>query len=259
MNRTILWSVLALAGLAGVRPPLLPGAPAAHAAETPEQKLKALIDEYNAKMAEVNEGIRKAPTDDEKLKIWNSRPGKDWASKFKSVAEEAKGTETAAQGWMWVLKLDPDNKKQCQETIDLLLAEHMTSPALGELPGMLSPYRFSEDFVVERLRALVAESPHDQVRAGALYTLGTTLLDSRDPAKKAEGRDCMTAVQTEYGKLAYGNGTYATAAERYLFELDKLQIGMVAPDFQATDENGVQWKLSDYKGKVVVVDFWGIW
>jgi peroxiredoxin len=34
---------------------------------------------------------------------------------------------------------------------------------------------------------------------------------------------------------------------------------MLAPDFEAVDENGAAWKLSDYRGKVVVVDFWGNW
>jgi cytochrome oxidase Cu insertion factor (SCO1/SenC/PrrC family) len=32
-----------------------------------------------------------------------------------------------------------------------------------------------------------------------------------------------------------------------------------APDFEAVDENGVKFKLSDYRGKVVVLDFWGFW
>ena len=44
-----------------------------------------------------------------------------------------------------------------------------------------------------------------------------------------------------------------------LFEIEHLQIGMVAPDFEAQDETGASFKLSDYKGKVVVLDFWGFW
>ena len=44
-----------------------------------------------------------------------------------------------------------------------------------------------------------------------------------------------------------------------LYELEKLQIGMVAPDFETVDQDGVAWKLSDYRGKVVIVDFWGFW
>jgi cytochrome oxidase Cu insertion factor (SCO1/SenC/PrrC family) len=63
----------------------------------------------------------------------------------------------------------------------------------------------------------------------------------------------------EYQGIDSGRGTYAERAAGHLFELDHLQIGKLAPDFEATDENGVKWKLSDYRGKVVVVDFWGFW
>ena len=38
-----------------------------------------------------------------------------------------------------------------------------------------------------------------------------------------------------------------------------LQIGQVAPDFTAPDADEVLFKLSDYRGKVVVLDFWGFW
>ena len=44
-----------------------------------------------------------------------------------------------------------------------------------------------------------------------------------------------------------------------LFELENLRIGMVAPDIVAKDLDGVEFKLSDYRGKVVVLDFWGNW
>ena len=32
-----------------------------------------------------------------------------------------------------------------------------------------------------------------------------------------------------------------------------------APDFSATDVNGKAFKLSDFKGKVVILDFWATW
>jgi hypothetical protein len=38
-----------------------------------------------------------------------------------------------------------------------------------------------------------------------------------------------------------------------------LVVGCRAPDFEATDLAGVKFKLSDYRGKVVVLDFWGFW
>jgi hypothetical protein len=48
-------------------------------------------------------------------------------------------------------------------------------------------------------------------------------------------------------------------AEGAMFEVERLQIGMVAPDIKGADLQGVDFKLSDYRGKVVVIDFWGNW
>jgi peroxiredoxin len=38
-----------------------------------------------------------------------------------------------------------------------------------------------------------------------------------------------------------------------------LEIGKVAPDIEGVDLDQVPFKLSDYRGKVVVLDFWGDW
>ena len=38
-----------------------------------------------------------------------------------------------------------------------------------------------------------------------------------------------------------------------------LSVGKVAPEIEAEDIDGVKFKLSDYRGKVVVLDFWGDW
>lgn len=39
----------------------------------------------------------------------------------------------------------------------------------------------------------------------------------------------------------------------------KLKVGTIAPDFTAADTIGNPIKLSDYKGKYVVLDFWASW
>lgn len=35
--------------------------------------------------------------------------------------------------------------------------------------------------------------------------------------------------------------------------------GKLAPDIAGTDIDGVAFKLSDYRGKVIMLDFWGSW
>jgi cytochrome oxidase Cu insertion factor (SCO1/SenC/PrrC family) len=38
-----------------------------------------------------------------------------------------------------------------------------------------------------------------------------------------------------------------------------LEIGQIAPDIAGEDLDGKPFKLSDYHGKVIVLDFWGNW
>lgn len=42
-------------------------------------------------------------------------------------------------------------------------------------------------------------------------------------------------------------------------ELRSLGIGKIAPDIEGEDLNGVAFKLSDYRGKVVMISFWATW
>jgi len=53
----------------------------------------------------------------------------------------------------------------------------------------------------------------------------------------------------EQSKLAVGQ----------VFRSENLQIGMIPPDFTTKDVDGNEMKLSDYRGKVTVLDFWGFW
>jgi peroxiredoxin len=55
------------------------------------------------------------------------------------------------------------------------------------------------------------------------------------------------------------NVTIADKAAGELFEIRNLAIGKTAPDIVGDDLDGKPLKLSDYRGKVVVLDFWGNW
>jgi hypothetical protein len=56
-------------------------------------------------------------------------------------------------------------------------------------------------------------------------------------------------------KLASG-GTVRDRAKAGLFEIRHLTVGKVAPDVEGADQDGRKFKLSDYRGKVVLLDFW---
>jgi len=56
--------------------------------------------------------------------------------------------------------------------------------------------------------------------------------------------------------------TYPTMFQRVkkdIYIIENLTVGKKAPDIIGKDQEGKEFKLSDYHGKVVLLDFWGIW
>jgi len=51
-------------------------------------------------------------------------------------------------------------------------------------------------------------------------------------------------------------GTVGEKARAELFQIRHLAVGKVAPDIEGEDQDGKPFKLSDYRGKVVLLDFW---
>ncbi len=57
----------------------------------------------------------------------------------------------------------------------------------------------------------------------------------------------------------YPDSISARRCKGPLFAAENLQIGMKAPDIVGQDHDGNDVKLSEFKGKVTVIDFWGFW
>ena len=80
------------------------------------------------------------------------------------------------------------------------------------------------------------------------------------PALKEASAKALRRVVDDFYFADHRKAGYLGAvAEAELYELEHLQVGMVAPEIEGTDEDDVPFKLSDYRGKVVLVDFWGYW
>lgn len=68
-------------------------------------------------------------------------------------------------------------------------------------------------------------------------------------------------IEPMFLKLAANlrNSEAGKSLEAAINKAKKTAIGMVAPDFSQNDVNGKAVKLSDYRGKYVLVDFWASW
>jgi phage I-like protein len=94
-----------------------------------------------------------------------------------------------------------------------------------------------------------------------------TKLKDADASKLAkEAEAVLEEANAKYGdfvlykdRRAIKDVTIADKTAGPLFELRNLAVGKTAPDIVGDDLDGKLFKLSDYRGKVVVIDFWGNW
>lgn len=188
--------------------------------------------------------------------------------RFAELAEKHAGTdaELGARLWLygqaWWLRREKGAAAMNEEAgkhAERLLAEFGDSERLAELP--------TKHYVLSRLQKeelfsqLLEQSPHDTVRAAALYSLATGDLRVRDDEIRERGRRRFERLGKEFGELQAAYASYAEIADANLNKHDPadLEIGDVAPEIVGRDYEGNEMKLSNYRGQVVVLDFWGDW
>ena len=108
--------------------------------------------------------------------------------------------------------------------------------------------------------ALVDEALEQFVRLTTQRELAADALYRASIAKKRSAPGLASPKAAEFGKRLAAEYADTPAARQSRGEVEVgLAIGKQAPDFSAKDADGVAFKLSDYRGKVVVLDFWGYW
>jgi len=89
--------------------------------------------------------------------------------------------------------------------------------------------------------------------------MASPTLDSGDLNSDVE--EFFERCESDFADVEYMKGykKLGEMAKGELFELRNLAIGKTAPEITGKDVEGNEFKLSDYRGKVVVIDFWGYW
>ena len=135
-------------------------------------------------------------------------------------------------------------------------------------------YRGGEPWAEAIVKAVAESNPSKDIRAQAVfaqgcqsfnkaYPYGRTIPESERAPFVKEARKSFTEaakykdVKTPDGKTTIG--LKATHELKRLDNLPNLKVGGIAPEIDADDLEGKRMKLSDHRGKVVMVVFWGSW
>jgi hypothetical protein len=260
---------------------LLVLAPTPRADDGPEAKSQAAADEYQALVDEYRE-VR--------------RP-REFAEKFLALAAKYARDTVAVDALAWVL-INDSTGPAAPRAADLLVKDHLASTKLGQwcqrigqtqsLPAQRllaaatekSPHREVRAQACFHLAALLQqhsanaallkglsdgqgdEKNRDERKRieqffGEEYTKHVAALDPDKVARQRE--ELLETILKSYADVKLPRGTMGEVAKRELFDIRHLSIGRTAPEIEGEDLGGVKFKLSEYRGKVVLLDFWGHW
>jgi len=175
---------------------------------------------------------------------------------------------------------------------ELLTIHHSGHPRTIELAK--SSARSASPWVEPMLRAQLAapDLPPDQnwrlmfslamfLQSKAELSVRLSVASDEDVARfeRLNGKDCLAdmrnadiakledeavslfnAIEAEFPSQELRPGlTVADVAKSSVFQIRNLGVGKTAPDISGEDTDGVDFKLSDYRGKAVVLSFWASW
>jgi hypothetical protein len=216
-------------------------------AEWPERK-KELMAEIEKAKAEGQKRIRSIP----------SRPDlSELRPMANGFAADFAGTPEAVPFLLWSIK----NTGFDMQALRTLLADHRDDDRIAEVGPMLT-----------RLYPMLARLPGNEISKDVLDSLATS------KSANVRGWGLMIAHKQTIEEADRDGDVYQTARKALMetcaaatddslkqqitamIELrENFGVGCTAPDIEGEDLDGVAFKLSDYRGKVIFLDFWGDW
>jgi hypothetical protein len=174
---------------------------------------------------------------------------------FLKAAEKAKGSPEEAKLLFFALSKSGRNRALCKKIFESLKARHFESKGWGPVLRSL-PWILPKDEAKAFISRLAQESPNPQVKIMAKYVAATGI--RRDKGASDEDKEAAAKTLEEI-KTKHPNSLPGLSLNSPTFIKEHLQIGMKAPDIIGKDVFGKPMKLSDFRGRVVVIDFWGDW
>jgi len=232
-----------------------------------EPRVNRMYEEYTNAANEFNKQLQGArnPVQYELVRR-TQNPGPKYAKRFLQIADQERRTTAGFQALYWACMADDASVPGSvfKQAVDRILSDHAKERwvhhafqgLFGEDPESVSVF----------FRETLKRNPHRIVQGAACYYLAHSLKQKPkfDEAevlgllKRCTGE--FKDVQLEY---EYENQTvdYSVAdlAKPTIFAIEHLSSGKKAPEITGKDIDGKTFKLSDYKGKVVVVDFFADW
>ena len=215
----------------------------------------ALSAEYEAAVAAHQKAI--AETDDKTVRseLRKNPPAVQFWARFEALAATGEGRAT-----LWLATHLREKGVKASERgapatayFEALFQSHSAAEWFHEvIAALVNEGKIEDAKKVTLLRGVVGSATNPRTQAPALFALGQLLYG--EDATKAEGKALLDQVAREHTRTQWG-----TLARAMFITAAELEVGQPAPDFFGETIDGFGFNLSDYRGKVVLLDFYGFW
>ena len=224
---------------------------------TPAEQIKTIIADYTKASRSLMTEARKMPGNEGRDYYYANLPKlqKQCGADLNAVVAANADNPANFDAIMWIT-MNMAGSEAGTKAMDTLFEKYIDNEKMVNLCTVLAQGRMPVKNADAKLEQLIEESPHKAVRASATMALAKNVKD------ETRAEELYESLIANYGDLTSPmtrGKTFKEAADNALFQLKYLSIGKIAPDIEGEDLDGVAFKLSDYRGKVVVLDFWGDW
>jgi hypothetical protein len=236
---------------------------------TPAEEFRALVKAQQQDQEELSKEYNAAKSDEDRqrvLKEFSTRTSPNYyAEKFLALIRNHPKDPVALEIFRRMIA-QMGFAPETNQAAELVARHWIEDEKLTDVCQTL--YHHSCDTGDAFLREAIDKNPHRTVQGYARFDLALSLKRradrmanfppmDRDPFER-EAEQLLQHVIAKYADLKHIT-TLGREAEKELFELQNLAIGKIAPELQGEDLDGKPMMLSDYRGKVVLLDFWGSW
>jgi len=227
-------------------------------------QIRGLIDEYENSVRANTQKIIAATTEEEKNKYRASIPSAGpCATKMMQLVQAHLDQPDVVKAVSWLVT-GAANFPEGQEALKMLGTTFADRQGIAEAVKQLEYHGLPAEPV---LKAVIEKNTHREEKAAALYALGAIHFKNFDAsadrvsgeASKNKALECFQQLNTDYAEVTIQGFKLSDFTAKMLFEMTNLQVGCEAPEIEGKDADGVSFKLSDYRGKHVIVIFWGGW
>jgi hypothetical protein len=248
----------------------------ASAADDPAvSQINAVLTDYSNAMAAFTRKYMAASAGSASAAVLPEWPKTgQYSLRLLKIARENPASPARFDAMQWIVEHEQADRASLDEALNVLSKDYAADARVGVVVQQL--IRTTSPAAEAFLRAVMKDNPDRVCRGTAVLMLGRLMKnraqsvaenhpDAAVQARRKSDTDAaeslFTHTMNDYSDIVGGSSfTLGQSASDELFEMrSPLAVGKVAPEIQGEDIDGKPMKLSEFRGKVVMLDFWGDW